>query len=148
MKFTKKIPYALKCAVPTAMMAAATMFGGCQKEERNPKHDVELKFGGYYLVEITPENIESKLADPTVNNIYLRAMDDGSLWYKQDNGEWMIPVAVRDVLEPRINLAPDRIFGRGNLTFEIGTYTKSDSLWFVQHGWTINRQNQIPQKQR
>ncbi len=146
MKFTKKIPYALKCAIPTAMMAAATMFGGCQKEE-NPKHDVELKFGGYYGAEVTAENIKSKLADPTVNNIYLRAMDDGSLWYKQDDG-WIYPEDLRWDIEPIINIAPDRIFGRGNLVFEVGMCSRKDSLWFVQRGWTINRQNQIPQKQR
>jgi len=147
MKFTQKVPYSLKCAVPTTMMAIATMFGGCQKEE-NPKHDIELKFGSHYGYEIYPENIKHKLADPTVNNIYLCPVYDGSLWYIQEDGTRIWPIAIRDCLEPCINMAPDRIFGRGNFVFEVGTCSREDSLWFVQHGWTINRQNQIPQKQR
>ena len=146
MKFTKKIPYALKCAVPTAMMAAATVFGGCQKEE-NPKHDVELKFGANYCYEISIENIKNKLADPTVNKIYLRTLDDGSLWYNQGVG-WVYPDDLREYLEQYVNMAPDRIFGRGNFVFEVGMCSREDSLWFVRRGWTVNRQNQIPQKQR
>ena len=100
MKFTKKIPYALKCAVPTAMVAAATMFGGCQKEE-NPKRDIELNFTATYGFELSIENIKNKLADPTVNKIYLRLVDEGSAWYRPGDG-WVYPEDVRAVLEPRV----------------------------------------------
>lgn len=146
MKFTKKIPYALKCAVPTAMLAAATMFGGCQKEE-NPKRDIELNFTATYGFELSESNIKNKLDDPTVNKIYLRLVDEGSCWYRPEHG-WVYPEDVRQYLELRVNLAPDRIFGRGNFVFESGTCARADSLWFVGRGWTVNRQNQIPQKQR
>lgn len=128
------------------MMVAATMFGGCQKEE-NPKRDIELNFTATYCFEISESNIKNKLTDPTVNKIYLRLVDEGSCWYRPDHG-WVYPEDARALLESRVNLAPDRIFGRGNFVFESGTCSQADSLWFVGHGWTINRQKQIPQKQR
>lgn len=147
MKFTKKIPYALKCAVPTAMLAGATMFGGCQKEEIQ-KRDVELYFGAYYQQEVSIQNIKNHLADPTVNKIYLRTLDDGSLWYNHGDNTWSYPEDLRTDLEQYVNMDPGRIYGRGNFVFEVGMCSHEDSLWFVRRGWTVNRQNQIPQKQR
>lgn len=42
--------------------------------------------------------------------------------------------------QPRIELST-KIHGRGDFNFKVGEASKvpSDSLWFVQHGWTINK---------
>ena len=41
--------------------------------------------------------------------------------------------------EQLMNLAPDRIFGRGDFHFKPGVADPADSIWFVTHGWTVNQ---------
>ena len=47
--------------------------------------------------------------------------------------------SLHDYLDKRIALAPNKISGRGDFRFENCTIALADSLWFVQHGWTINQ---------
>ena len=120
-------------------LAGAALFAACEKEEAT--RNVELPF--------TRETGDDRLAfpilqtyvdDPSVKNIYLVAEGDWSMFYANQ-----IAQTRTRFFQPRIELST-KIHGRGDFNFEVGEASKvpSDSLWFVQHGWTINKalQNQ------
>lgn len=148
MQFKKTIPYKLKRLVPMLGLAGATLFTACEKDEPiGPKHDVVLNFYYAYYDEIKANNVQKVLNEPSINNIYLNSKYIyGRTFDRSDMTE--IPISrLRSFLEESINLAPDRVFGSGNLVFMPGAASKTDSLWFVNNGWTVNKP--IPeQKQR
>lgn len=130
-----------------AILFFAMAIFSCSKDDPEIKpHDVELKFsifpGGEYTDEIESiDNLRDLAADQSVSNIYLTIMEDNffdATWTASSFGHF------RDNLEERFAISP-KIKGRGNMN----CYTPlrcepEDSLWFVEHGWTINKQLQNP----
>lgn len=130
-----------------AILFFAMGMSSCSKDDPEIEpHDVELKFNsqslGSYMDEIRDlNNLRNLAADKSVSNIYLTIMEDnyfGSNWapfnYK----------VMRNYMEERFAISP-KIKGRGNFNFYTPLRCEpEDSLWFVDHGWTINKQLQNP----
>jgi len=136
------IPYKLRTGIPALMLAGATLFGGCQKEDVE-KHDVELPWSCYYYEQIAPANVQRLLDDPTVGNIYLCLYQINPY---MEYLEWKKWTAFRihnelygRILAPLVGKDPDRVLGRGNFEFATGVCPRADSLWLTQHGWTVNQ---------
>ena len=137
MKILQKLPYKLKTALPIlAFVGASIVPAACKDDDdhydkTDSKHDVELLWTAHWGSEITEANIKINLYDPKVNNIYLRYFPAYTVRAAQSH-------YLRKEMEWRIALDPKRVYGRGNLVFSLGHCAKEDSLWFVEHGWTVN----------
>lgn len=137
MRFTKTVPYKLRRLIPMLGLAGATLFTACSKDDE-PQHDVELKFFQGYAEEIEPDIIKQHADDPSVRTIYLSLVNGGNY----TNFQTEDISALRNGLNKRLQIAPHKTRGKGNFRFVPGYATKPDSLWFVQQGWTVNKQNQ------
>lgn len=137
MRFTKTFKYNLKRALPILAIGGASMLASCDKhdEPAMPMHDVELKFFQAYYEEIEPSIIQTHVQDKSVRNIYLCVANKGDYTNFETNNLSNL----RKYLSERINIAPNKIHGKGNFRFEPNVVSKADSLWFVQQGWTINQ---------
>lgn len=145
MQFKKVVPYKIRRLIPMLGMAGATLFmGGCDKEEAQLPHDVEITFtqfeGEKLFYDEGRVRYPSKLAqeyieDPLVSKIYL--VPEGS-W---NNYKQVSVVGLRkSTLEVLLNYS-DKFCGRGDFDFCLGEASKvpEDSLWYVANGWTINK---------
>lgn len=122
-------------------LAGATLLPTACEKDDEPTRDVEISFTPYTSDEkLTFPILQKYVDDPSVRNIYLVSEGDWSMFYANN-----ISQTRTRFFQPRIELSP-KIRGRGDLNFAIGEASKvpSDSLWFVQNGWTINKvlQNQ------
>lgn len=121
----------LKRALPVLGFAGATLTTSCEKDE--PMRDVELTFAiDDKVIEIS--EIEQYAKDPSVRTIYLVPIDD---WKYVRSGN--INFMRKNVLQPRLDVSP-KVRGRGDFNFAPGeaSVIPGDSLWYIQHGWTIN----------
>ena len=150
MRFLKKIPYKLKTALPALALAGGAMMASCEKEEPEipvtPTIDVEVKisltdarslFDGPY----SPERGRSELIDyyinnPEIRNIYI--VPEKNTWSTCTNTN--IIALKQNTLIPALSFSP-KISGKGDFNFKPGEASKipEDSLWFIQNGWTINK---------
>ena len=132
MKIKKTIPYYLKRALPILGLAGATLTTSCEKEPEL-MHDVELTFSIDKTIEMS--EIERYAQDPSVRTIYLVPIDD---WQRAKYGN--INFMRKNFLQPRLDISP-KVWGRGNFNFIPGeaSVVPGDSLWYIQHGWTINK---------
>ena len=132
MKIQKTIPYYLKRALPILGFAGATLTTSCEKEPE-PMHDVELTFSIDKTIEMS--EIERYAQDPSVRTIYLVPIDD---WQRAKYGN--INFMRKNFLQPRLDISP-KVWGRGNFNFIPGeaSVVPGESLWYIQHGWTINK---------
>ncbi len=146
MKILQKLPYKLKTALPIlAFVGASIVPAACNNDDddhydhndndkTDSKHDVELLWTARWTDETKVANIQKHLDDPNVNNIYLRFVNMFPFSFtKPQEANYL-----RQRMEWRIALDPKRVHGRGNLIFLLGLCAKEDSLWFVEHGWTVN----------
>ena len=138
MRFTKNFKYNIKRALPLLAIAGAGFMSSCDKEdEPTPvQHDVELPFTKSTADDrLTFSILQGYINDPTVRNIYLVVEGDWNN-YTPDN----ISQTRDNFLEPRIKMSP-KIRGRGDFHFTPGAASRvpSDSLWYIQQGWTINK---------
>ena len=126
-------------------MVAATMFCGCRKHEPvepepiviPPNGEIEIVFNQDQLKPVTTEAIQEILNSKdaaTIRTIYL----------VPEEGTWSnfstVSLLRTRVLEPTLKLSP-KVKGKGDFNFKPGWASKvpEDSLWYVQHGWTINK---------
>ena len=144
-KFQKTFPYSLKAIVPMTMLAGATMLGnGCKPiEPELPRTNKELFFTDADTKQLAIDTIQKYLNMSHIDTIFL--VPRGTFYYEGRDG----PAMVRKGLEPRINLSP-RVRGRGDIGFLPGqpTANSTDSLWFVNNGWTVNKVYWEQQKNR
>ena len=143
----QKPKHKVKQTIPMMMVAGATLLSAaCQKPEPEPTPDpeptkeIEIKFN----INSEPDEVASfdllqeYINDKTVKSIYL-------VPERHWNGAGKnAMIAIRkNFLQPRIELSP-KIRGRGDFDFILGEASKApeDSLWYVQHGWTINKNHQ------
>lgn len=135
-KFQKTFPYSLKAIVPMTMLAGATMLGnGCKPiEPELPRTNKELVFSLYDAESISNDTIQKYLNMSHIDTVFM--VPRGSFYFDGRDG----PAMIRGVLEPKINLSP-RVRGRGDMAFLPGqpTANPTDSLWFVNNGWTVNK---------
>lgn len=140
MRFTKKIKYNIKHALPLLAIAGAGLMSSCDKDDEPnvPQHDVELKFFQDWYEEVEIDIIKQHAADPNVRTIYLSVVNGGDY----TNFSTQNISNQRQFFTKRFQIAPNKIKGKGNFQFEPGVILKEDSLWYVKQGWTINKQNQ------
>ncbi|MCH5335236.1 MAG: hypothetical protein J1D86_05480 [Alistipes sp.] len=113
-------------------------FCSCEKGEPVPTKDIEVVFNqrdfSPIKLDAILEILNSKKA-AEIRTVYLVA--DGN-WSAQGSAElnWLRCT----YLEPAINLSP-KVKGKGDFNYAVGQASKvpEDSLWIVQHGWTINK---------
>ena len=112
---------------------------GCKKESPAPTKDIEIRFGQASLELIETDTLQKILNSKEaadIRTIYLVPMEGvwGNLSYRA-----MISMRNRP-LEPALKLSP-KIKGKGDFNFRVGEASQvpEDSLWYVQHGWTINK---------
>lgn len=153
MKYKKKFNYNLKTLVPVILLATATAFSGCNKDkqkEKNeetfgyitPKDTVVLYFRTNLQALVSTENGTIDISDllkyyisrPETNMIYAEPVE----WWGGIGAD-AIHMIKTNYLELVINASP-KIRGRGDFDFKPGRTTEEDSLWFIQNGWTINKE--------
>ena len=134
-----------------ALCCTAMLFAACDKsnepndgsnnrnEPEPQKHSVDLKWFFDYVEEVTPENIQKNLDDPTVDTVYLALVNGGDFRHFYGNN---VKFMRENFLGPRIEMGKGRVRGKGNFVFYPGVALPADSLWLVQQGWTVNQQNQ------
>ncbi len=129
-----------KRAIP-ALVLAVLALTACEKEpvEKAPvyraPYEKELRFNHYTYDSIQPQIVTKFARDTACKHIYLVLLDNNNYTNMNENSI----TNVRNYLDKRIQLAPDKISGRGDFYFSSGEASVADSLWFVQHGWTIRQ---------
>jgi len=151
MKYKKKFNYNLKTLVPVILLATATAFSGCNKDkqkEKNeetfgyitPKDTVVLYFDLYFRALLNDDYndisdlLKYYISRPETNMIYAEPVE----WWGGISTNIIHKIRTK-YLEPVINASP-KIRGRGDFDFVPGRTTEEDSLWFIQNGWTINKE--------
>ena len=93
----------MKRVLPILGIAGATLLPACRGGQNEPepktepvvqKHSVDLKWFWNYEEEITPENIQKNLNDPTVDTVYLALVNGGDFGHAYENNIKFI-IAVR-----------------------------------------------------
>ncbi|MBR1699799.1 MAG: hypothetical protein IJ714_08450 [Bacteroidales bacterium] len=142
MKYKKTLPYTLKL---TAAIGLPLLLGACNKTEPEPQHDIiiELDGGNVKELEHTFEKYDvdaiKKLAhDKSVHYIYLTPV---SSWAGSSSN--FMKKMGQNFLQPRLAASP-KVRGRGDFRTDPGVMAAipTDSLWYVQNGWTFNKQYQ------
>lgn len=153
--YKKNIFYKIKHIVPTIGMAGLTVAACCkpdirediipQKQETEiptepidstKLHDVELMFRRTDITTMfSLDTLQKYIDDKTVKTIYMIPTHH---WYSL--GANYIS-NMRKYLQTRMELST-KLRGRGDFDFRPGAIFSNDSLWFVQQGWTINKDRQ------
>ena len=128
----------LKRAIPALALAGLTLTA-CDKEKdkttyRAP-YEKELRFNDSDEESISISNVQKFANDTACKHIYLTVTDDNNYTILSDKGI----SNKRNQYSERIELAPEKISGRGDFHFSKGKASIADSLWFVQNGWTIRQ---------
>ena len=122
-------------ALPLVLLLAVA----CEKESSEPvyraPYEKELRFNHYDTDSIEMPIVQKFARDTACKHVYLTLTDNNSFTNQTTN---MI-TNVRNYLDARIQLAPEKISGRGDFNFYPGTASIADSLWFVAQGWTVNQ---------
>lgn len=151
MRFLKKIPYKLKTALPMLALAGGTMMTSCKKEEPEmpvtPTIDVEVKisltdvqslFLEQYNMDRKPsELINYYINNPEIRNIYI--VPEKNTFWSVCSASNIISLKQKTLI-PALNFSP-KIRGKGDFNFMPGEASKvpNDSLWYIENGWTINK---------
>lgn len=103
----------------------------------NNKRNVEIKINGADGLAGVVDALNSTTLTPlcednTVDTILIKPYGNWS-WLRGSNQEDIITV-----LKIVCSKYP-KTWGRGDFNFYPGDLSESDSLWFVQNGWTINQ---------
>ena len=124
-------------ALPIVLLLAV----GCEKEpaEKAPvyraPYEKELRFSDTNADSIEMPIVQKFARDTACKHIYLTVTDDNNFTnMKADDIN-----TIRNILDERIQLAPNKTSGRGNFRFMRGVIRLEDSVWYVQNGWTINQ---------
>ena len=129
-----------KRAVPSLALAGMAMTA-CDKEpvEKAPvyraPYEKELRFNNVNSDSIKMPIVQKFARDTACKHIYLTVTDDNN--YRNIDADDIN--TLRNILNDRIQLAPDKTSGRGNFRFMRGVIRLEDSVWYVQNGWTINQ---------
>ena len=122
-------------ALPLVLLLAVA----CEKESSEPvyraPYEKELRFNHYDTDSIEMPIVQKFARDTACKHIYLTLTDDNNFTNQNENNI----TGVRNYLDKRIQLAPEKISGRGDFYFSKGDASVADSLWFVEQGWTVNQ---------
>ena len=111
----------------------------CEKESSEPvyraPYEKELRFIEYDMDSIEMPIVQKFARDTACKHIYLTLLDNNN--FTNLNSDLITDT--RNYLDKRIQLAPEKISGRGDFYFSKGKASVADSLWFVEQGWTIRQ---------
>ncbi|MCM1531264.1 MAG: hypothetical protein NC048_06430 [Bacteroides sp.] len=116
---------------------AGLMLPACDKEPEYPDREPYEKilwFNAYNGDSIQPKIIKYFAGDKACTHIYLTLTEDA----RYDHFLTTTITNLRNALQERVNIS-DKVAGRGDFWFQRGEALPADSLWFVQHGWTVNQ---------
>ena len=124
-----------------ATIAGATLMpASCAKVgKEEPTRDVEIEFDGTNSdKKLDMKVLQELVNDKTVRCVYMTATDNWRSFTARN-----ISQARTNFFQPRIEMSP-KMRGRGDFDFKLGEASKvpTDSLWYVQQGWTINKKYQ------
>ena len=122
-----------------ALPALGLLAVACEKESSEPvyraPYEKELRFSDYTYDSIKMPIVQKFARDTACKHIYLTVKDNNKYSaYLTDDVKLL-----RNYLDKRIQLAPEKISGRGDFYFSEGQASVADSLWFVEQGWTIRQ---------
>ena len=131
-----------KRAAPALALAGLSLTA-CEKEpvEKNTTpiyrapYEKELRFNNNSVDSIEMPIVQKFTRDTACKHIYLTVTDDNN--YAGCDADAI--AYIRNYLDERIQLAPNKTSGRGNFRFMRGVARPADSIWYVQNGWTINQ---------
>ena len=142
MKYKKTLPYTLKL---TAAIGLPLLLGACNKPEPEPQHDIIIELDGGNATKLMDtfkkydvDAIKKLDHDKTVRYIYLTPIHS---WAGTSSSFMQ---KMRQIsLQPRMAASP-KVRGRGDFRTDPGVMAAIpvDSLWYVQNGWTFNKQYQ------
>lgn len=121
--------------LPALMLSALS----CEKKPEEPvyrePYEKDLRFNQNGFDSIYFPIVKKFAKDKACTHIYLTVTDDNNFtgWNAK-----MI-TSLRNYLETDINVAPEKISGRGHFHARTGAILEADSLWLVEHGWTWNK---------
>ena len=128
----------MKKLIFVALAAAISMTAlpGCKKDDPQPI-EYELHFNEDDWSNVTTDNIRNVLNTVGTDNVIIYLVPTGN-WDKMQSNN--IHSIRKNGLEPALQVASN-IRGRGDFNFRVGHASRvpEDSLWYVQHGWTINK---------
>ena len=135
----KIVPFKMRRGL-AALGVAGAMAGACKKveptQDTKPTKVIEIMVEQYNIEAVYADAMRdtlNKYGEKNIKNIYLIPEEDWTNLTAKGIS------ATRNVaLEPTLNLSP-KISGKGAFTFKAAEIAKvpQDSLWFIQHGWTI-----------
>jgi len=119
----QSFPYNLKKGIIFVGLASLPLFSGCEKDKPEPsqpqKHNVELVYGtnpNTQWQNISMDTIYKYNADPKVDTIFMIPEQTDQYATLSANG----CRTVIDLLRPRHNLNPNKVFGKGDLVLNSG----------------------------
>ncbi len=128
-------------ALPLALLLPTS----CDKEPQEEQapvyrapYEKELRFNQYDTDSIEMPIVQKFARDTACKHIYFILKDDNNYTHYVSNNVNLL----RNYLDARIQLAPEKISGRGDFWFSEGKASVADSLWFVEHGWTVNKRRE------
>ena len=130
------IPYRVK-AILLPVLGVGLMATACGRDEEPiNKHSVDVTFDKYSKTDAVVAEVKSKVNQPDVDIVYL-----------VPTGDWgnILSTAISGLrngaLKQCLDIAPGRVCGRGDFNFYPGeaSLVPQDSLWYIQNGWTINK---------
>ncbi|MBD5388133.1 hypothetical protein HDR68_01915 [bacterium] len=111
----------------------------CEKESSEPvyraPYEKELRFNDSDIESVRANFVQKFAHDTACKHIYLTVADDNNFTTQSSKGI----TNLHKILDESIQLAPEKISGRGDFHFSKGKASIADSLWFVEHGWTIRQ---------
>lgn len=131
----KKYSKAAWFILPVLMLTALS----CEKKPEEPvyrePYEKELRFDDMNFDSIQIPVVKKFAKDKACTHIYLTVTNDNNFtgWPTK------LITVLRNDLEAEINLAPEKISGRGHFHGKPGVILEADSLWLVEHGWTWNQ---------
>ena len=121
--------YNIKKGFIFGLLATLPFFSGCEKDpEPTPqKHNVELKYGtnpNTQWQNISMDTIYKYNADPTVDTIFMIPEQTNQYATLSANG----CKTVIDLLRPRHNVNPNKVFGKGDLVLRPSVISENPEI--------------------
>jgi ABC-type glycerol-3-phosphate transport system substrate-binding protein len=118
----------------TLMIAAATIFAACSKDDDTPiqQHDTEIIYIPGDHQTIAPEVIKSHTDSVELRYLYI-VPHEGQIRLSTP----AITNTINNRFKPAFAVS-NKVKGKGNFDFE-NPVLSADSLWMVQQGWTVNQ---------
>ena len=111
------------------MLASMPAFTACEEDDSEPQHDTTYTFG-FQNFGLTDAQVQASADSSQVRNVILQS-DEKSMC-------GISSTRLRTLFLDSKFAVPSKVKGRGSLN-HLWIENKPDSLWLVQHGFTVNQ---------